>query len=681
MRWRARTLPTTIESVTDHGIHCGDGQTLALVRCEPQDLLEAETWRLTAALRAFGELLRAARTEILFQIQVRRFAGLSADEATFLRNHWNRRLRSESRHARVVFAGVRCRTESSGAALEQLKSALTNMSVTWRPMCRDDYQQYLTSLGIESELADRPSAGRIGETDIAVLTMNGLPGAPVEAGWLAPLLNVEFPCDIGISFRPEETHHAIRLLSRHMRDLAAQNLFDLERGVIQDAYLNGGMEAATQLRDRIARNRGRPLRIGISTVVRADADGPAVAEGIRMVRSRFAATMVQVRTEHFDHMKSAQVCWGLAPPGHQGKLVDSEAAVTCIPWSDSRLTDPDGYVMGYTTANGLPFTIDPFRSPEYANANIGIFAASGQGKSFLIGSMLIEAHRRQREVVVIDPEGEYKHLVRSLGGEWRSLLDGVHINPFCLGDSDDDSVNIVIECCQMLCGMLSPADKAMISKAALGVLAHARTENTMPTMLSLCDRLEADDPMHAAILRRHVQGELKEFLGGEISAPWPSLLAIGYTNVREELVPLTTMLLSFHIWKMVKARRVARHIVFDEAGILAAYPDLKMLLGQLARRCRKYGSSLLVATQNVQDMLRSDDGQVVAANCATVFCGGHRAHEAGLMQKTFGLTEKQRRLVEGAARGQFLVLAGSRRAAVQIDVPEEYRHMITGTKD
>jgi hypothetical protein len=102
------------------------------------------------------------------------------------------------------------------------------------------------------------------------------------------------------------------------------------------------------------------------------------------------------------------------------------------------------------------------------------------------------------------------------------------------------------------------------------------------------------------------------------------------------------------------------------------------LLVQLARRCRKYGASLVVATQNVQDLLGTDEGSVVATNCATVLLGGHRAAETARMERAFGLTQPQRHFLESASRGQFLVLAGDRRLQTRVEAPAEYRALLSG---
>ncbi|MFN2450887.1 MAG: hypothetical protein ABR541_00880, partial [Candidatus Dormibacteria bacterium] len=120
------------------------------------------------------------------------------------------------------------------------------------------------------------------------------------------------------------------------------------------------------------------------------------------------------------------------------------------------------------------------------------------------------------------------------------------------------------------------------------------------------------------------------------------------------------------LWATIRRDPRRRHLVFDEAGLLGEHAALRTLLVQLARRCRKYDTSLVVLTQNASDLLRSDDGVVVLTNPSIALLGGHRGIELQRIHTAFSLTEGQRQLLESAGRGEFLLLAGHRRLAVQI---------------
>jgi hypothetical protein len=180
------------------------------------------------------------------------------------------------------------------------------------------------------------------------------------------------------------------------------------------------------------------------------------------------------------------------------------------------------------------------------------------------------------------------------------------------------------------------------------------------------------------VVQRFCTGALGELFDRETSVRLDrGVCGISLRDTPPEHVAAATLILARWLWRLVRDDPRRRHILFDEVGALCVHPPLRALLVQLARRCRKYSASLVVATQNAQDLLGSDEGAVVATNCAVVLLGGHRAAETSRMEQAFGLTEDQRRFLETAARGEFLLIAGERRVAIRIDVPPEHREILT----
>jgi hypothetical protein len=484
-------------------------------------------------------------------------------------------------------------------------------------------------------------------------------------------------CDIAIHLVPTSRRLATGMLSRRMRHLGAHQLLEADHGLVPDAAVENGLEAARRLRDRLARNAGRPLRLWLTAVALGnDPESLELAWG--RLRGAFGATLGGSRPGHFEHLDGLLAAGGLGPPPGPGKLVDSHAAASCVPWLQSCIDDPGGYRIGRMADSGLPVSIAPFLEDHHANANIGIFAASGQGKSYLIGGLLIEARRHGVEAIVVDPEGEYRGLVEGLGGEWLDLVTEASINPFDLGE-DGDAAAVVVDVCGVLCEGMSEIERVAVEAAARTAQAAARGAGERARLRQCLGELDLSAPRVSRVMRRFLDGALTGFLDRPTAAAWSRpLIAVGHREVREELVPVTTLLLGRLLWELVRRAPRRRHIILDEVGMLTGHPALRQLLSQLARRSRKHGSSLVVATQNVQDLLRSDEGTVVASNCSLVLCGGHRAVEVAAMDRAFGLTEDQRRRLERAPRGEFLLVAGGRRGMIQVDLPEAYRAMICG---
>jgi hypothetical protein len=733
-----------------------DGFQAGVLRCDELDVLAFEPWRLEAAIAGFEALLRSLSAELVLTVDVRRAlpAPLLGDPATrtsegvtagsddtnvalthALVGHWDRRLGDPTFH-RQVTATIR---DPDAGTLERdlptVAEALASAGIPARRLARGDLREHLAAAGLDlrrTAWAERPGHASIGGRVVRAAILDRLPGGPVEAGWLAPLVRCPVEVVVAVHIVSTSAQLAIRALGRRLRDLGAHRLLESERGLVPDAGVDAGLEAVARLRDRLARNGGRPLRLWVTAAALGE-DEAGLDAAWGLLRGAFAATSATCRPAHFEHRAAALSVWGLGPPVGAGKLVDSHAAASCVPWLQAEIDDPDGYRIGRMADSGLPVSVAPFDESRHVNANIGIFAASGQGKSFLIGGLLIEARRHGVDAIVVDPEGEYRELVRRLGGTWVDLVTEGAIDPFDLGDDAASACATVVDVCALLCPGITDDERAAVEAAArrvlsespvyaheLGRLPHWPAREARPagspaelggerrvalpsgargaavppsqeigaptqpaawgTRLRECVRLLTQSaPRVARVLTRFLDGSLAGFLDRPTSPAWSApLLGVGHREVREELVPVTTYLLGRMLWRIARHSPRRRHIVLDEVGMLSAHPALRSLLAQLARRARKYGSSLVVATQNLQDLLSTEEGTVVASNCAIVLCGGHRAVEVAAMERAYGLSEEQRRRLERAGRGEFVLLAGNRRGIIEVDLPDLYGELIRG---
>jgi hypothetical protein len=665
-----------------------DGLLLGVLLCDEVDLLAFEPWRREAAVDALERLLRSLSAELALTVHARRHrlaTGRPGGEAGALTSaldlHWRERLAATPTLHRRVAASIRHRDPAGlERELGSVSTSLAAAGIPARRLAGADLREHLRDAGLDLTRlawADQPQQALVGERLARVAVLDRLPGDPVNAGWLAALIRAPVECDIAVHLAPTSGRLATGMLSRRMRHLGAHQLLEADRGLVPDAAVETSLEAARRLHDRLARNTGRPLHLWLTAVALGD-DAASLETAWGHLRGGFGASLGGYRPGHFEHLGGVLAAGGLGPPPGPGKLVDSHAAASCAPWLQACIDDPDGYRIGRMADSGLPVSVDPFAQAHHANANIGIFAASGQGKSFLIGGLLIEAHRHGVEAIVVDPEGEYRGLVERLGGVWLDLVTEAAINPFDLGE-DDDAAAVVVDVCAMLCEGMSELERAAVEAAARSAQAAARGAGERARLRQCLDELDRSAPRMSRVLRRFLDGGLAGFLDRPTAAAWTRpLVGVGHREVREELIPVTTLLLGRLLWELVRRAPRRRHIILDEAGMLTAHPALRRLLSQLARRSRKHGSSLVVATQNVQDLLGSEEGTVVASNCSVVLCGGHRAVEVAAMDRAFGLTEDQRRRLERAPRGEFLLVSGARRGMVQVDLPEVYRAMICG---
>jgi type IV secretory pathway VirB4 component len=328
--------------------------------------------------------------------------------------------------------------------------------------------------------------------------------------------------------------------------------------------------------------------------------------------------------------------------------------------------------------------VAPFDTTHHSNANIAVIAASGQGKSYAIGALVLEAAARGIGSVIIDPEGEYERIVRALDGDYLRLTPGcsTSLNIFDIGGDANraETVAAVVELAAVLCGNgLDEVERAVIDAAATQAIATAASQGRGAVLGDCLDALDRGAPRAALVLRRFCNGPLGELFNRPTSAKLDApVVGVSLRDLGSELIPAATLIVAEWLWSLVRRDHRERHIVFDEVGLLCAHPPLRTLLVQLARRCRKYRASLVVATQNAGDLLATPEGTVVATNPAIVLLGGHRGAETQRMEDAFALTPAQRQSLESAGRGDFLLLAGARRLPIHIEVSPLHHALLTG---
>jgi hypothetical protein len=528
-----------------------------------------------------------------------------------------------------------------------------------------------------------PTHAALGNLLVRAVVLRRLPGVAVEPGWMAPLLDVRAECDVSLHVAPVGVADAMSAIGRRLRTLRADQLVELDHESYGDAGLEVGVDSALDLRGRLARNEGRAARLALVAVARAH-DLATLDLAGEALRAAAGATLAHCEPAHLQHLEAAASAW---PLGHDllgtTKLVDTTALSTCVPWTSNVCDDPGGYALGTATATGTPVRVAPFDTTHHGNANVAVIAASGQGKSYAIGTLVLEAAARGVGSVIVDPEGEYERIVRALDGDYATIAPGcgTALNIFDVGaDGRGETVGAVVELVGVLCGgALDEVERAHVDAAATQAMERAAAEHRVPVLGDCLPSLDAIAPRTALVLRRFCTGPLGELFNrptaARLTAP---VVGVSLRDLKSELVPAATLVVAEWLWSLVRRDRRERHLVFDEVGLLCAHPPLRTLLVQLARRCRKYHASLVVATQNAGDLLATPEGTVVATNPAIVLLGGHRGAETSLMEDTFALTPQQRRFLEAAGRGDFLLLAGTRRLPMHVDVSSLHHALLTG---
>jgi type IV secretory pathway VirB4 component len=155
------------------------------------------------------------------------------------------------------------------------------------------------------------------------------------------------------------------------------------------------------------------------------------------------------------------------------------------------------------------------------------------------------------------------------------------------------------------------------------------------------------------------------------------------SQLPEALRPAATYLITERLWSALqegREREMTRHlVVIDEAWFLSKFEYGAVLLNEFARRIRKYGGGLWAGTQQIGDLLSSEQGKNLLALCETKILFKQDVSSIDAVQAILHLSAAQMKLLRTARSGEALYITSKDTFAVEILASEQEAAMARTT--
>ncbi|MGC2193005.1 MAG: DUF87 domain-containing protein [Candidatus Dormiibacterota bacterium] len=532
----------------------------------------------------------------------------------------------------------------------------------------------------EGPWRERPTMLRAGGRYLTSLWLERLPGVGVAPGWLWSLVGMPGEFDLALDIWPRAQGEVDRTLRRRILGLRARELAAGERGYQGDPRLQAALDSAARLREVLARSEGKLFDLAIAVSVAGDSwiETRQLAGQLRSRMTALRAALVPAWCNQGPARLHTELL-ASQPPGPR-RVVQSAELASLWPWLDDWDGRTAGAVnLGRHLRTGAPVWLNLHDVTALPNANLGVVAASGSGKSYLGGLLGLEAVRLGVRTVVLDPENEHRRWCEAVGGQYLSLGESTPCGFNLLEMAEPgEAPSAVAELVSLLCGQLSPAEIGQVSDAVRWTLSEAGSGTAvLSDCLPRLRRSEAGESVAHRLLP-WLDGTPGALFNSPGRGPAVEIAAaVGLRELPAAWVPAATLLVSHWLWSWIRSHRGRKQAIVDEAGLLADNAPLQRLMAQLARRIRKYQGSLVLLTQSAGDLLGSAPGEVMAVNSATMLLGSQHPAAAVRLQQGFLLDDAQRQWLERASRGQFLLLLGPRRSPIQIEAPPWYHRLLS----
>ncbi len=507
----------------------------------------------------------------------------------------------------------------------------------------------------------------------------------ISVGWFAPILNLNESFDIAMFFYPIKSSIVLKQLKNKVGVLEAQIGADIEKGNPRDPIRETALRDVEALRDDLTQGIEKFFQFALYITVYANTE-EELNQLINRLEDLFGSRLVYSKRVFYQ----AEQGFNSTLPMCDDELniaynMNSSPVASSFPFISSELTSDNGILYGINRHNNSLILFDRFSLP---NANSVVFATSGAGKSYAIKLEVLRTMMMGTDVIIIDPEYEYKALTEAVGGTYIniSLASEAKINPFDLPrpvgqetkteDIIRSGVITVKGLVRIMLGNLTTEEDSIIDMALLETYAkkditpdsdlNAIEPPTMQDFQYVLEGMEGGEGL-ALRLKKYTEGTFSSLFNSLTNVEMNNqLVAFSVRDLEDELRPLAIYTIVNYIWNIVRSELKRRILVIDEAWWLMQYEDSAKFIYALVKRCRKYYLGVTTITQDVNDFLLSPYGKAIVTNSAMQILLKQSPAAVDLVQKTFMLTEGEKYLLLESGVGEGIFFAGNRHAAIKV---------------
>jgi type IV secretory pathway VirB4 component len=519
--------------------------------------------------------------------------------------------------------------------------------------------------------------------------------------WLSPVINLNVPLDIGIHIYPYSSEEILKQVRRKITEILAEIQEREKAGQIRDPQLEIAYRDLEDLREKLITAQEKMFKIGIYLTIYGNSE-KELKDVENLLRSIFESKLIYIKPASFRQKEGfhSSLPYGLDQIQTLTPM-NTAPLSTIFPFVSLDLSSNEGILYGINRHNNSLILFDRF---SLENANEVIFGKSGSGKSYFVKLEILRSLMQGIEVIVIDPENEYKMLADAVGGSFINISLGSphHINPFDLPTPREDEKpedvlrsNIInlVGLMRIMLGGLTPEEDAIMDKALTEVYAAKDiTPNTnpalwkerVPIMEDLEKVLEGMEGAESLLrrVRKFSKGTFAQFFNQRtnITVDKP-LVVFGIRDMEDELRPIASFIIMRYIWNKVRSQLKKRILVIDEAWWIMKEEDGASFLYGMVKRCRKYWLGITTITQDVGDFMKSMYGQPIITNSSIVVLFKQSPATIDIVQKTFNLTDEEKYLLLETEIGEGIFFAGQKHVLMKVEASYIEDQIVTSSPE
>ncbi len=532
-----------------------------------------------------------------------------------------------------------------------------------------------------SGLKEQSSYLKIDDILTRTLFISGYPYM-ASSGWLNNLINFNHNIDISYQINTIDGILALPKLQRKITELESTKRSMLKNGRIIGPEISDPLDSAMNLRDKIVRGQEKLFQLSIYITIRAKTLND-LEQHTKLIETLLSAKMFHTKIARYQQLEALDSVLPKAQDVlEQKRNLDSSSIALTFPFVSSELVQENGILYGVNKSNNSLVILDRF---SLNNANSITFAQSGSGKSYACKVEIMRQLMQGVNVIVIDPEREYKKLSESVKGTYIKLStkSKQKINPFDLNLTShqtselSEHIQNLTEILSLMVEGLNVTEKAAIDKAIVKIYQHRKKQS--PKLEDLYEELKSQKQKSISNrLEKYITGSLKEVFNYQTNIDLNNdLIIFDIKDLPESLRQIMILIISNFVNYKVKSNPKKRLLIIDEGWLLMQQEESARFIAGLVRRARKYYLGVSIISQQANDFLNNDYGRAIASQSSLRILMKQDTTTIKNVVNEFHLSEYEENFLLTCDKGEALILADQNHVALKIIASDKEHPLIT----
>lgn len=550
---------------------------------------------------------------------------------------------------------------------------------------------------LPEKIENFPSYIKIGKLHSRIIYAHGYPRS-VESGFLDKIVSSLGDFDLSLHIDPYDIEMTMVLLNKELQKQRADLYSSKTKGI-----LNPSLEIKYEDTENILRNlqKGKEKLFQVSLYINCRANSKEELDKLtRRIYAELNSLLIIPKQPSFRMIQGFQSCSPLAIDSLKiRRHITTEPLSAFFPFTSSFLqADKSGVWLGLNR-NNIPIIKDIFK---LSNPNGMCLASSGSGKSYMAKLLIARYLLTGTKVMVIDPQGEYRELVKRFNGQRVDLSakSETIINPLDLmGHEYIQKRLALMDLMPIMLGELTEPQKSFIDKALTiaykkkGITEDQTTWNNEPPILGDVVKILEDMEKRAIIMEkstiRSIINRMSMYADGVFSFLNThtninfnnDFVCFDIGNLPRQVKPVIMFLVLDYVYMKMKENLERKLLVIDEAWSLLGRTEDASYIFEIVKTCRKFNLALFLINQEVEGMLESQAGKSVLANSSYTLLMRQKPAVIKNVQETFFLSASERSFLLTANVGEGILLMDDEHSEIKIVASAEEHKLITTNPD